>query len=300
MDGYGLPSEHVKRISELGMSALALTEHGNVSSHVKLELAAEEHGIKPIYGLEAYAAPADMRETKNQRKWHMILLAENQSGYRNLMKIVTRSWKDDNYRWPTVLGQNLASNRKGLILLSGCADSHINCVMLGGKGIPAPETQREAARAEKKAEQIMLRYRKMFGQNYFLECQRFWRLERTCEINPIYEYWSKKHDIPLVATSDVHYPYPDQNEMQKILHAAGRNTGTVAAAEAEWEYDILLTYPESDEEIETDLMNTGMSPKFAVKAVDNTAMIAERCNVKLPKMDRIRYEVGKDDLKPWV
>lgn len=300
MDGFGLPEEHVERIADLGMKALALTEHGNVSSHVKLELAAEKHGIKPIFGLEAYTAPADMRETKNQRKWHLTILAENTEGYQNLMRMVTRSWRDDNYRWPTVLGSNLSYNRKGLVVLSGCADSHINSVMLGGKGIPAPETPREIAKAEKKAEEIMLRYAKLFPGRYFLEVQRFWKLSRTCEINPMYEYWSKKHDIPLAATSDVHYPYPDQNEMQKILHAAGRNTGTVAAAEAEWEYDILLTYPESDEEVEADLMNTGLSPKFAVKAVDNTAKVAEMCTVTLPKMDRLRYVPTKEDLKPWV
>lgn len=300
MDGYGLPEEHVERVKELGMSALALSEHGNVSSHVKLEQAAEAHGIKPIYGIEAYTAPADMRETKNQRKWHMIILAETQTGYQNMMRMVTRSWKDDNYRWPTVLGANLRDNKSGLILLSGCADSHVNCVLLGGKGIPVPETPREKARAERDAEKIMLRYARMFPGKYFLEVQRFYRLARTCEINPMYEYWSKKHDIPLVATSDVHYPRPEQNEMQKILHAAGRNTGTVAAAEAEWEYDILLTYPESDEEIEIDLMNTGMSPSGAISAVDNTALIAERCTIKLPKMDRIRYPVEKEDLKPWT
>lgn len=300
MDGYGLPEEHVERVKDLGMSALALTEHGNVSSHVKLEQAAQKHGVKPIYGIEAYTAPADMRESKNQRKWHMIILAENLTGYRNLMRMVTTSWRDDNYRWPTVLGYNLARNQQGLILLSGCADSHINCVLLGGKGIPAPETPKEIARAERDAEKVMLRYAKMFSGRYFLECQRFEQLERTCEINPMYEYWSKKHDIPLVATSDVHYPRPEQNEMQKILHAAGRNTGTVAAAEAEWEYDILLTYPESDREVFDNLRGTGLSRSFAKQAILNTARIADRCNVDLPKMDRIRYVPDKEDLKPWV
>ncbi len=144
----------------------------------------------------------------------------------------------------------------------------------------------------------MLGYARMFPGRYFLEVQRFEGLERTREINPMYEYWSRKHDIPLVATSDVHYPRPEQNEMQKILHAAGRNTGTVAAAEAEWEYDILLTYPESDVEIEDNLVGTGLSRKMASSAIDSTAAIAELCNVDLPKMDRIRYPGTTDDLDP--
>jgi hypothetical protein len=87
--------------------------------------------------------------------------------------------------------------------------------------------------------------------------------------------------------------------MQKILHAAGRNTGTVAAAEAGWEYDILLTYPQSDTEIRDDLIGTGLTKKQAEGAIASTAEIAERCNVELPKMERIRYPGTTDDLKPW-
>src|SRR5690348_2449018 len=122
MDGFGLPATHVKRAAELGMSALALTEHGNVSSHVKLEQAAKEAGIKPIFGLEAYTAPSDMRVKKNQRKWHQTIVAMNAEGYNNLNKIVTRSWDEAFYRWPTVTGEILRDHHRGLIVTSGCAD----------------------------------------------------------------------------------------------------------------------------------------------------------------------------------
>lgn len=290
MDGFGLPSEHVERVAELGMSALALTEHGNVSSHVKLEQAAIKAGIKPIFGLEAYTAMPDMRETANQRKWHMTMLAMDLAGYQNLMKMVTRSWADDFYRWPTVTIPNLKDNNEGLICTSGCADGHLASQLLGGKGLE-PNFE--------EAVKVLKAYKRLLGDRFYLEVQRFPRLERSCILNQQYAIWSKEFNVPLLATSDVHYPKPEQNEMQKILHAAGRNTGTVAAAEAEWEYDILLTYPTSDEEIHADLVATGLTPKEASQAIENTAVVASRCNVELPKMDRIRYPGTKEDLKPW-
>lgn len=290
-DGFGLPEAHVARVAELGMKALALTEHGNVSSHVKLEIAAMKHDIKPIFGLEAYCAPSNMRETKNGRKWHMTMLAMNQLGYTNLMRMTTRAWGDDNYYWPTVLGDNFKENNAGIIATSGCSDSHLACTLLGGKGIEVGSYDA--------AVKVMLGYRRLLGDRYYLEVQRFPQLERSCIINKQYAAWSKEFGIPLVATADVHYPKPEQNEMQKILHASSRSTGTVAAAEAEWEYNIPLTYPLSDDEIISDLMGTGLTRGEAQQAIANSAAIAQRCNVKLPKMDRIRYPGTRKDLEPW-
>lgn len=290
MDGFGLPETHVARVAELGGTAIALTEHGNVSSHVKLEQAAILHGIKPIFGLEAYTAMADMRETQNQRKWHMTVLAMDLGGYRNLMKMVTRSWADDFYRWPTVTIPNLQDNNAGLIMTSGCTSGHLATHLIGGKGVE-PDYN--------KAVKILKAYKRMLGDRFYLECQRFPQLEASKVLNQQYEIWSKEYGVPLVATSDVHYPFPKDNEMQKILHAAGRNTGTVAAAESEWEYDILMTYPESDKQIYDDLRGTGLSRSAAIQAIENTAVIADRCNVELPKMDRIRYPGTRRDLQPW-
>lgn len=293
MDGFGLPEEHVLRLKELGYTTACLTEHGNVSSHVKLEQACERHGLKALFGLEAYTAPMDMREKQNQRKWHLTLIAETVPGYQNLMKMVTRSWgAEDNYRWPTVTGANFADNNAGIITLSGCADSHVACLFLGGKGIEHGSVR--------KAERAIQHYKDMLGDRYYLEVQRFPGLERSRILNTQYALWSKKFGIPLAASSDVHYPKPEQNEMQKILHAAGRNTGTVAAAEAGWEYDILLTYPLSDREIRDDLVATGLTRAEAEGAIESTAIIGERCNVTLPKMDRVRYPGTRRDMAEWA
>jgi DNA polymerase-3 subunit alpha len=290
-DGYGLPEAHVERVAELGMTALALTEHGNVTSHVKLEVAAQKASIKPIFGLEAYTSFMDMRETGWTRKFHQTILAMDMVGLKNLYEMVTISWKKDFYRWPTILGDNMRDHNKGLIISSGCTGSLVACQLLGTKD---QESNYDTALA------TVRRYQRIFGERYYLEVQRFSELEETRLLNKQFEAWGKEFGIPLMASSDVHYPRPEQNEMQKILHAAGRNTGTVAKAEQEWEYDIRLTYPESDEEITDNLVATGLSRESAVEAVINTERIAEQCNVTLPKMDRIRYPGTKRDLLPWA
>jgi DNA polymerase-3 subunit alpha len=290
-DGYGLPEAHVERVAELGMKALALTEHGNVTSHVKLEVAAQKAGVKPIFGLEAYTSFMDMRETGFTRKFHQTILAMNMVGLRNLYEMVTISWKKDFYRWPTILGDNMRDHSAGLIVSSGCTGSLVACQLLGTKD---QESNYDAALA------TVRKYQKLFGERYYLEVQRFHELDETQMLNRQFEAWGKELGIPLMASSDVHYPRPEQNEMQKILHAAGRNTGTVARAEQEWEYDIRLTYPESDQEIIDNLILTGLSESAATEAVINTERIADQCDVTLPKMDRIRYPGTQRDLLPWA
>jgi DNA polymerase-3 subunit alpha len=286
LDGYGTPAAHVERVAELGMGALALSEHGNTSSWVQLEKSANKANIKPIFGLEAYTAPVDMRETQNLRKWHMTIVAMDETGLQNLNRLVTRSWAEGFYRWPTITGPMLREHHEGLIITSGCADSKLACDLLGGKGRDRGDV-RDARRT-------VAAFRDLLGDRYYLEVQQFPELERTCTLNPAYEEFSNKFGVPLVATADVHYPYPADNEMQKILHAAGRGTGTVAAAEAEWEYDILLTYPESDKALLRRLRGTGLSRSASLQALEATTEIASRCNVVLPKVEMLRYPVGAD------
>src|SRR6266567_7849884 len=135
-DGFGTPAQHVERAAELGYSAIALTEHGNTSSHFQLEKEAVKVGIKPIFGLEAYYGSVleendEARLTyntngevvllpaKQQFKFHLTILAENADGYRSLNRIVTQSYRDFYYH-PTVSGRSLAANSDGIYVLSGC------------------------------------------------------------------------------------------------------------------------------------------------------------------------------------
>lgn len=284
-DGYGTPEHHVARAAELGMEALALTEHGNCSSFVQLEKASKKHGVKPIFGLEAYIAPSNMREKKNQRKTHLTILAMNQQGYINLNRLVTTSWADNFYRWPTIHWANLKEHNEGLIIISGCADSELNCSLLGGKWIGSP--------SEERARKVIDKYHRVFGDRYYIEVQQFPELGRTCEINPWAAAEAARRGIKIVATADCHYPQPTDNKMQAILHAARRGKGTVEDAEAQWEYSILLTHPTSDNKLWERLKGTGLTAKQATAAIMATVEISQRCNVVLPKADRLRYPLRK-------
>lgn len=292
-DGFGLPETHAERLVDLGCPSMTLTEHGNVSSHVRLEKAATKYGLKPIYGVEAYTTRERTR-TKN----HLTILAMNQEGYRNLNQLVSRSWAEGFYQYPTVYGNMLADHADGLIVLSGCADSMLNCTLLGGKsdGPKLDNTTRERMEATKL---LAKGFATLFGDRYYLEVQQFPGLERTCTLNPLLADIGEALGIPLCATADVHYPYPDDNEMQKILHASHRGSSSVAAQEASWEYDIRLTYPTSDAEIGKNLMGTGLSREQAWRAILATEEIANRCDVSLPRSDFLRYPVSQQDMEPW-
>lgn len=287
MDGFESPEKHVKRCAELGMSAMALTEHGNVSSHPQLEKAAKKYGIKPIFGLEAYTE----LKPRSRRKFHLTILAMNQEGYRNLNRIVTRSWQEGFYQWPTVRGDMLWDHSDGLIVLSGCSDSLLACSLLGGKSIPAANASWD--RAVKTAK----RFQDRLGDRFYLECQMFPELERTRTINEAYERLGSELGIPLAGTADIHYPHPDDNEMQVILHAAGRGNNTAAKQAESWEYEIRLTFPESDSRVLEKLRGTGLSRRAAEQALASTAEIAERCNVVLPKAPPIKFPGTVGDLQ---
>lgn len=288
-DGFGLPSEHVEHALDLGMTSLAITDHGNVSGHVQMEKAANKAGIKPIFGLEAYTQfDAGM---ENQRKFHLTLLAMNDEGYRNLMRITTRSWAEGFKRWPTVSMSMLKDHHEGLIVLSGCSDSMLACALLGGKSIKIEDASYE------RAKRIAKGFKRLLGDRYYLECQMFPELPRSGQINQAYERLSKELGIPLVGTADVHYPHPEDSEMRIIIHAAGRGNATFKAQEESWDYSIPASPPESDDVAYQRLFDTGLSKESSRKALTNTALIADRCNVVLPKAERFKYPVSEEDLK---
>jgi DNA polymerase-3 subunit alpha len=285
-DGFGTVREHVQRVKDLGMSALALSEHGNVNSHAALERECRTAGIKPIFGLEAYFAPPNER-----LKFHITLFAKSEEGYLNLNKIVTQSYLDA-YQYPTVTWENLVKNSKEIVAFSGCSDSLISCTLLGGKSLGEKRldfSEKDYQRTRQRIEQ----FQKLFGENFYLEVQRFPDLARTCVLNPAFAQLSTDTGAQLIASADVHYPYETDNKIQTVLHAA-RRSGSVALNEQQWEYDILLTYPKSDNQIQINLENTGLTEYEAYCAIDNTRILAEECNVELPKAKPLRFKGNTD------
>jgi DNA polymerase-3 subunit alpha len=292
-DGFGTPAQHVARAAELGYSAIALTEHGNVSSHFQLEQAAKKAGIKPIFGLEAYCGPTD-EESRQQFKFHLTILAEDVDGYRNLNRIVSQSWRDYYYH-PTVAGGVLATHNEGLVILSGCSGSLLACTLTGGKGIPEPDSPDIGACAE-----IIGRFRALFGDRYYLEVQPFFELEKTEIINQSYALLSKETGTPLVVTHDVHYPRQEDSEMQAVLHAVHRGKASVDDAMREWNYEVPMTLPEDDNDLFYRLRKTGLDRADAIDAIENAAELASRLNVELPKAETLRYPSTEKDLEPWA
>lgn len=286
LDGYGLPSEHVARAVEMGSPALALTEHGNVSSHVKLEQAANKAGIKPIFGLEAYTGPVG--DDAGRFKWHLTILAMNQTGYQNLNKLTSMGWAEGFYYEPTISGEMLAENSEGLIVLSGCTGSYLACQLLGGKGTPEHDEDMKAAKRTVK------NFQELLGDRYYLEVQQFPELERSRRMNLAYEELSRKTGVPLVATCDVHYPYPDDNEMQLILHAVDRGgkNNTVERQAQSWEYDVKLTTWD-DKTLLKRMRASGLSKSAAQEALKNSGIIAGRTDVTLPKLEELRFPTKK-------
>lgn len=295
-DGHKLPEDHVKRVKELGMSAMALTEHGNTSSHVQFEKAANKHEIKPIYGVEAYVAPP-----KTKRKFHQTILAMNENGYRQLNRLVTRSWSEGFYYEATTDPEWLLDPEQtsDLLLLSGCADSWLSCTIAGGKSLSEPLTPEqcdallsdEDALSDHLQEAVNLieRFQEVYGDRYYLEVQVFDNYFRTCFINKCMEHLSRETGVPLVATADVHYPNPEDWEVQRLSNGIAWATSVEQLAQNR-DYEAgNASYPTSDRQVIDRLLKTGMSPASMKPAILNTVKIAERCNVVLPKTSPVRY-----------
>lgn len=286
LDAIGTPAKHAAKAAEYGMSALAITDHGNNSGWVQHEKGCDKAGIKPIFGLEAYTALGP----QEPRKFHQTILAMDQTGLANLNRIVTKSWEEF-YKWPTVTGRMLADHHEGLIVTSGCADSLLSCSLLGGKSIP------EADASWERALDLAGRMKDLLGDRYYLECQIFPELGRALELNAAWEQMANELGIPLVATCDVHTLVEGQHEIRATIHAAGRGNNTIAQQMEGWEYEVPDYVPRSDAEVYERLCRAGLSPSAAREACRNTAAIAERCNVRLPKAPRFRYPATQEEMK---
>lgn len=292
LDGFGTPEEHVWRAEELGMTHLALTEHGNISSHVRLEQACEDTGVTPIFGCELYTGPTGVQETtlKNplgttQRKNHLTVIAETTDGYRNLLRLVSQAWEDYYYD-PVVSGASLAEYSDGLIVLSGCTASSLACDLVGGKNVDPGEAS--YARARRTAE----RYKSLLGDRFYLEVQLFPELEDVQAINQAYERLSEEIGVPLVATADCHYTEQNQAEIRQLLHSIGRGRDLEQLGQ-EWDYSLDSSHPMSDESVVRRLVKSGMSRKASQQAVAMTREVADRAGgVALPKMDPVRYPLS--------
>ncbi|WNY15172.1 DnaE-like DNA polymerase III alpha [Rhodococcus phage MacGully] len=295
-DGFGTVAAHFDRAQELGMDTLVFTEHRSTSGWVQAEIEARKRGMKAVFGCEFDVA---MPNEPRRRHFHQTVLAMDDEGLQNLNRLMTLAWKQTHYvprlYVPQLLDPKLT---KGLIVLSGCADSFLSCTILGGKsfGDRKADWEQEDVQAGRI---VVEQYQQTYGDRYFLECQQFPELERSTILNQAFQDIARVTGVECAATADVHYPFAPDNEMQRLLHAAHRG-GTVETQDADWEYNIALTYPESDAAIIKALERQELTGDEAVRAVYNTRLIADRCNVELPKAAPLQYRATGKDLEPWV
>lgn len=294
-DGYQLPEAHVRRAVELQMPFLAMTEHGNVSSHVKLEKACIGTGVKPIYGCEFYTGPVG--EKAKQIKYHLTVLARNEAGYKNLMRLVSLSYAEGFYYEPTISMEMLRQHKDGLIILSGCQGSILFCSAVGGKDIPEEEA------SEKRAMEVARKFKKEFGEWYFIEVQSFPELDKCRQAAPILARIARKLGIKLCGTVDAHYCELEEAEVQMILHnIRGGGKESLEDQARRWGYDVPQCPPLNDMSFYRRLMATGLSKSEAIEAVVTTEEIAQSVTLKeLPKLPMIKFPVpvGYKDVREF-
>lgn len=276
LDGAAKIKQLCHKAKELGMKSLAITDHGVMYGCIDFYLACQKEGIKPIIGCEVYVAQRtrfDKVHGLDSQRYHLILLAENNQGYQNLMKIVSSAWIDGFYTKPRIDHDLLEQYHEGIICLSACLAGEIPRALVDGN--------------YEKAKETALWYNKVFGQgNYFLEIQDH-GIEDQHRTNPDIIRLSKETGIPLVVTNDVHYIEKEDAEIQKILiciqtkHTIDESTG--------FDFSSPDFYLKSGDEM------AALFPDVP-EAVTNTNLIAERCNVSFHFGDSIlpHFDVPND------
>ncbi len=273
LDGSSKIKELVRRVKELGMDSVAITDHGVMYGVIDFYRAAKEAEVKPIIGCEVYVTSGSRfdREVSNgeDRYYHLVLLAETNQGYQNLMKIVSKGFVDGFYYKPRVDYELLEQYHEGIIALSACLAGEVSRLISRG--------MYEQAKA------AAFHYQDIFGKgNFFLELQDH-GIPSQQTVNQGLVRMSQETGIELVATNDIHYTFAEDEAPHDILLCI--QTGKKVADENRMRYEGGQYYCKSEEEMRKLF-------SFATQAIDNTQKIADRCNVeiefgvtKLPKYD---------------
>jgi len=269
LDGLPKIPDLLDCVKDLGMDSVALTDHGVLYGAVEFFKIAKEKGIKPIIGCEVYVAfekMSDKRPNIDSKSYHMILLAKNQKGYQNLVKLVTKAHLEGYYYKPRIDEELLEQHAEGLIGTSACINGKIPKLLLSNK--------------LDEAEVLAKRYQKLFGEDsFYLELQHHPSIPEQATVNKKLIELSKKTGIPLIATNDIHYLRPEDAEAQDILMLI--NTG------ADPNDPERLSLKSDDFSM---LSSETMAENFrdVPEAIENTQKIVELCNFE--------FEFGKNHL----
>jgi DNA polymerase-3 subunit alpha len=261
LDGLGKPAELVTAAKQQGSPAIALTDHGVLYGAIEFYKHAKKEDIKPIIGVEAYIAPVsrfDKNSDPESKPFHLVLLAENNEGYENLLELVTKSHLEGFYYKPRMDFGLLKAHSKGLIASSACLAGEIPRLILQNN--------------EEKLMKSINRYRDIFGsENFFLELQDHPEIENQMIVNKKIKELAKRNNIPLIATNDVHYIKKNDQETHDVLLCIQTGKSVQDADRMKYEGDYSLRSPEDIAETFSDVP----------EAVSNTLAIAERCSLDI-------------------
>ncbi len=265
LDGYATVDEIIKRVSELGQNAVALTDHGTLAGLVEFYIKAKENGIKPILGCEFYYVDGE-EFNKDNKRYHITVLAENYTGYQNLLHLSYRAHLEGFYYKPRINFRLLREYNEGLIVTTGCLQGLIPSLILNG----------QIDEAEKK----VLEFLEVFGDRYYIELSEH-GIKRQEIVNKVLLEFSAKYGIKTIATNDAHYAYPENAIAHDVM--IGINTHA--------NVDTVERLRLSDD-------NNNLLPEFYLKSYDemlsislfrehpealrNTVELSDRCNVELP------------------
>ena len=259
LDGANRIKDLPVRAKELGMKAMAITDHGVMYGAIDFYKACKKEGIKPIIGCEVYVAPRsrfDKEPNIDNHYYHLILLAKDNQGYKNLSKLVSIGFVDGYYYKPRIDLEVLEKYHEGLICLSACLAGAVNQALLNGQ--------------EEKAEEVALWHKKVFGEDYYIEIQNNGIKEQVLANQKLVKL-ARKLDIPLVATNDAHYLKREDAYNHEVLLCI--QTGKRMSDPDRMRFDTDELYVKSPEE---------MSEYFSAfpDAIENTVKIADKCNVE--------------------
>ena len=260
LDGSNRIKDYVARVRELGMNAAAITDHGVMYGVVDFYDECKKQGIRPIIGCEVYVAPGSRfdRSSRDERYHHLVLLAENNTGYTNLLKLVSRGFTEGFYYKPRIDKELLKECHEGLIASSACLNGEIASLIVHG--------------FKEKALETALEYNELFGEgNFFLELQDHGIAEETL-VNTELLSISRKTGIPLICTNDCHYTYASDSDAHDVLLCL--QTGARISDEDRMRYKPGEFFVRSEEEMR-ELF------RYAPEALENTQKIADRCNVEM-------------------
>jgi DNA polymerase-3 subunit alpha len=262
LDGLGKIDDLLFRANELGMNALALTDHGAMYGTVDFYEAARKIGIKPILGCELYVSQGPMTERPLKGEgnyYHLLVLAENDTGYKNLMKLVTEAHLNGYYYRPRVDKELLRKHHQGLIASSGCLASEIPRLLSSGN--------------DEGAKKALEGYLDIFGKDsFYLELQDHPEFEDQKLVNRKLSAWAKEYDLPVIVTADTHYVRPEDKDAHEVLLAVQQGK-LVDDADR-------LSFAGADFSLK-DPAEIAQNFAEAPEALSNTVALAERCNVKL-------------------